>query len=302
MPCRLRDVAAIGIVGIAARRSGDAPSAEGAPASALRVEAPGGGRAPGRVVTSRTGASSGGTTFGPPDAGAPDPVRRTPMGSARSSAVGVSAGMRGAVATAALAAGAGGISSRRGSEVAAVGLSFTSFDSSSAFLPLAEKRWIVKAATATREPISRARPADPSSTSRCAAGPRRWGCRARRAAARSCCRLPLVRRPRWAHVARSRGSCVMVCSLRLARLLAGIGLEDALHARHRGAVAGRPPVEIEGLVPEADDGRAGAQHQRRLTRSTTSRSSSMRALTSVSLPSPSTWNTAGTSRLPGKRR
>jgi hypothetical protein len=40
-------------------------------------------------------------------------------------------------------------------------LSFTSFDSSSAFLPLAEKRWIVNAATATREPISRATASSP---------------------------------------------------------------------------------------------------------------------------------------------
>jgi hypothetical protein len=78
------------------------------------------------------------------------------MGSATSSAVGVKAGMRGAVVTAAVAAGAGGISSWRGSDVAAVGLSFISFDpASSALLPLAEKRWIAKAATATREPMSR---------------------------------------------------------------------------------------------------------------------------------------------------
>ena len=49
-----------------------------------------------------------------------------------------------AVATAALAVGGGGISSLRGSDVAAVGLSFTSLDSaSSAFLPLAETRWTV---------------------------------------------------------------------------------------------------------------------------------------------------------------
>lgn len=79
------------------------------------------------------------------------------MGSASSSAVGVSAGMRGAVATAALAVGGGGISSRRGSDVAAVGLSFTSLDSaSSTFLPPAETRWTVYAATATIEPISSA--------------------------------------------------------------------------------------------------------------------------------------------------
>ena len=63
--------------------------------------------------------------------------------------------MRGAVATAALAVEAGGISSLRGSAVAAAGLSRTSFDSvSSAFLPLAEKRWMVTAATATREPTT----------------------------------------------------------------------------------------------------------------------------------------------------
>ena len=84
------------------------------------------------------------------------------MGSASSSAVGVSAGMRGAAATAALAVGAGGISSRRGSEVAAVGLSFTSLDSaSSAFLPLAETRWTVYAATATMEPINSATASSP---------------------------------------------------------------------------------------------------------------------------------------------
>ena len=63
---------------------------------------------------------------------------------------------------AALAVGAGGISSLRGSDVAAVGLSFTSLDSaSSAFLPLAETRWTVYAATATMEPINSATASSP---------------------------------------------------------------------------------------------------------------------------------------------
>ena len=109
-----------------------------------------------------TGASSGGATFCSPDAGAPVPVRRTPMGSTRSSAVGVRAGMRGAAATAALAVGAAGISSLRRSAVAAVGLSRTSFESASSdFLPLPVKRWIVNAETATREPISSATASKP---------------------------------------------------------------------------------------------------------------------------------------------
>ena len=36
---------------------------------------------------------------------------------------------------------------------------------------------------------------------------------------------------------------------------------QALHARHRGAAFRRQAVEIEGLVPHADHGRPGAQHQ-----------------------------------------
>ncbi len=102
----------------------------------------------GREVTSSTGASSGGTTFVFPLAGAPAPVRRTPIGSASSSAVGTMAGMRGPPADGVLAAAVAitGISSRRGSAVAAVGRSLTRLDSSSGFLPLAANFWIVKPA------------------------------------------------------------------------------------------------------------------------------------------------------------
>ena len=92
----------------------------------------------GRVDTSSTGASSGGATLVFPPLGAPEPVRRTPIGSANSSAVGTIAGIREVVGIEALAADGGGISSRRGSAVAAVGRSLTRLDSaSSAFLPLA---------------------------------------------------------------------------------------------------------------------------------------------------------------------
>jgi len=94
--------------------------------------------APGREETSSTGASSGGMDFGPPLPDEPWPVRRTPIGSAASAAVGTSAGMRGAGA---LAGGGDGISSLRGSAVAAVGRSLTRLDSASSdFLPLDEKR------------------------------------------------------------------------------------------------------------------------------------------------------------------
>ena len=57
---------------------------------------------PGRVDTSRAGASSGAIGRAPPPEGADCPVRRTPIGSAASSAVGTIAGMRGSVLAVAL--------------------------------------------------------------------------------------------------------------------------------------------------------------------------------------------------------
>ncbi|MGY4828631.1 hypothetical protein ACVNIS_08645 [Sphaerotilaceae bacterium SBD11-9] len=82
-----------------------------------------------------------------------------PIGSSASSALGAMAGIRGAVAAAALDMG---ISSLRGSAVADVGLSRISFESRFASdFPPDEKRWMLKAETATSEPMSKATASSP---------------------------------------------------------------------------------------------------------------------------------------------
>ena len=169
--------------------------------------------APGRVVTSRTGASSGEATFGPPDAGAP-------AGAPNADRLGQLVGRRHQRRDARRRVRPrrwrrvrSGISSLRGSGVAAVGL-VAARASSPRRRPSCRsptKRWIVNAATATSEPISsdHGQQALLRHAMRCARGDVRE-CRARRAAARSCCRRLCVGRP-VGHRGRcgSFGSCVM---------------------------------------------------------------------------------------------